>query len=121
MGGGGTAGTAGASAGPVLYIPASLSCPSGNVLAAYSVCRNCHGTTPNSAYTVPFQLVTYADVKAQATDEYNYVNAGIMPLAGNFGAASTCSTNGALTCKQVLLNWLGGGAVGVTALNGVCQ
>ena len=118
----GTSGVAGAGgAPPTLYIPASLTCASGNVLAAYSVCRNCHVSPPNAAYTVPFQLLTYADVKAQAADEYAYVSAGIMPLAGNFGAANTCSTNGALTCKQVLLNWLTGGAVGVTALNGICQ
>jgi len=93
------------------------------VLAAYAVCRNCHGNPLSTTTTPPFMLVTYADVTAHAADEYVQVSAGVMPLPVSgiaFGAASTCSTGGAKTCKNVLLDWLSAGAVGVTALNGVC-
>jgi hypothetical protein len=123
-GGAGSSGSAGsAGAPPTLYIPASTTCAAGNVLAAYAVCRNCHGNPLSTTTTPPFMLVTYADVKAHAGDEFVQVNAGVMPLPVTgiaFGAAATCSTGGTKTCKNVLLDWLSAGAVGVTALNGVC-
>ena len=116
-----SAGTGGAP--PTLYIPASTTCAAGNVLAAYAVCRNCHGNPLSTTTTPPFMLVTYADVTAHAADEYVQVSAGVMPLpvAGiAFGASSTCSAGGTKPCKNVLLDWLSAGAVGVPALNGVC-
>jgi hypothetical protein len=103
------------------YIPASKNCAAGNVLAAYSVCRNCHGSTPDPDFNVPFTLVTLADLQAQAGNEYDAVSTGAMPKAGAFAADSNCSPTGTSTsCKNVLLNWLAAGANGVAAVNGLC-
>ena len=122
---GGSAGHSGAGAGGTVntpgYIPASKNCAAGNVLAAYSVCRNCHGTTPDPDFNVPFTLVTLADLQEHAPSEYDEVSTGGMPKAGAFASAANCSPAGATTsCKDVLLNWLAAGANGVPALNGLC-
>jgi hypothetical protein len=102
-----------------LYIPASATCAAGNVLAAYSICRTCHFDGGSG----PFQLITYADVKAQASSEADAISGTPpdMPLSGTFAPAANCSPTGTTTsCKNVMLNWLNAGAVGVTDLNGVC-
>lgn len=98
-GAGGSSGNGGsAGAAPLLYVPASSTCSAGNVLAAFTVCRNCHVAGGPG----PFPLVTLADIKPHAAEIVDAVSSGVMPKAGTL-----TSTN-----KSLILAWLPN-AVGV--------
>jgi len=102
----GTAGgtsSAGAGAAPsqTLYVPASANCASGNVEAAYTVCRNCHTNPPQNG--APYPLLTLAQLQAYATDEIAQVSSKMMPLTGTLSDSN----------RTLMLNWLNKGAPGV--------
>jgi len=107
-GAGGTSGAGGSGGAITLFTPASSTCSAGNVDSAFSVCRNCHGTSPSA----PISLVTFAQITlAKESIIYKLTN-NLMPPPGS-GTLST-------TNKNRILDWLSAGAVGVPYTNGAC-
>ena len=121
---GGSSGSGGSGGAATLFIPASVTCASGNVQAATDICRSCHLTNGKLA-----TWQTLAEFQTYKTNAYDAVSSGLMPQgtgtasanwkAGTSPAASTCSSGGSKTCKQVLLDWLAANAPGVA--NASCQ
>jgi hypothetical protein len=77
-----------------------------DVAAAMTVCRTCH----TGIFPQQFSLLTYAAVKARATDVSNAVSGGIMPP---FGATPLTAAQ-----KTTIISWV---AAGAPAFSGTCN
>jgi hypothetical protein len=89
--GSGSAGSTGQA--EVLMVPC-------DVYAAYSVCRDCHGSPPNGS---PMPLVTLVDLQLFADSSLQAIFTGSMPAEGSLSPAE----------ETLILDWLEDGAKGV--------
>ena len=103
---GGTSGSAGSAGAPVaLFVPASATCVSGNVNAAFTVCRNCHQNPPINGAPVP--LITYANIKTESDTISSKLANNLMPPPGSGFTILPAD-------KLLITNWIAAGAIGVT-------